>query len=148
MKKYLLILMSALALVFVLAGLAWSWQTSCSTTYSGGGWNSCTSTAITASGGTAASVYVMAPYSTYNCGTRSAYAKRSGDNWLMMSAGCPGGGGGGTAECCVRKSWTASNGTQYYVSASQTTAGHSSCGPTTGTINNTNGNCNEDSPEP
>ncbi|MBI5059774.1 hypothetical protein HZB60_08355 [candidate division KSB1 bacterium] len=147
MKKDLLITTSALALVFVLAAAGWSWETTCSTSYGGGGWNSCSSSAVTASGGTSASAYVIGPSSTFNCSSRSAEAKHSGDNYVMKHVDCPSGTPMGTSSCCVRGSWTATNGQQYYVSATQTRTTNASCGPVTGRINNTNDTCNQEGPQ-
>lgn len=144
MKRFLIIGVSVVALIFLCVTVVYGWQASCSTTWNGR-WHSCSSAAVEATGTSATSI-VNAPSSDHNCGSRGSTGRRAGDNFIVSELHCADGTPSGTASCCQAKQWASVVGTSYYVTAEQSPDTYSDCGPTTGTIEGGSWNCNQQGP--
>ena len=130
MKKIFILLMSAFALIVVLAMVVFAWQAQTQTYWSGSAWVSTYSSLVTATS-TPGYVIADAQSSSQFCNYRTAYACYS-DGGFIQSAQCP--RGTPTPSCCEKVQWNPSVGTQYKAYAFQTAGTDQSCGPTIATI--------------
>jgi hypothetical protein len=139
MKRTFILLMSAAALIVVLAVLAYGWGASTATTWDNG-WQAHNSSNFQA---TSTSAYdrVKAPYYADGCGARQAIIYRSNGQYVTTSA-CTGG-----SECCKILEWNADIGTSYYVQAYQNRLDPHGCGPTSATVSSSLLTCSGSGPQ-
>jgi hypothetical protein len=142
------LLMSATALIAVLAISAMCWTRTAQTAYYGGSWHDGLSSSVTAARTGTHYVIAQTPEYTGTCsGVRIGQAVLASDPDITRGdrADC-GGSAGYHPECCAHATWPAVTGTGYKSWAHQDASQPQGCGPVTATIADYDVQCNFDRP--
>jgi hypothetical protein len=116
------------------------WEASCST----GAGTVCSSATVSATT-TTGYFYTNAPYTTAtNCGTREAKLRDASNGDVVVDTDeCPASGPSSTPVCCLKRTENnLTTGHNYWVSATRSGGGSSSCGPVSAKISSVSYDCN------
>lgn len=153
MKRFFLLVMSALSLIALSVIVAFGWSASTATTWvttPTPHWISGQSASVQATTSTGwVGATAPATGTGVNCQVRRALAVNAAGQ-EVADADCPLGSGAGTPKCCLKEGWNPTLNASYRTVATQTSNTLQACGPTTAQIADNTvlfGPCSDDGPD-